>query len=99
MAEFEIDIVTENGIFTGNVSRVVSNTFDIKPVKFDAADVGGFISTYIQRIFDTSLNQYVQYSTVNTFDKAPAAADTTPNHTGNIDEDTHEILKVFITLS
>lgn len=48
---------------------------------------------YYQRIYDTSLGQYVVY-TSGTITTTPAPAETVPNHTGtgNLDAATHEIL-------
>jgi hypothetical protein len=45
----------------------------------------------LQRIFDTSLSQYVYY-TEATENDAPDQAATAPNHTGNLDAATHEVL-------
>lgn len=50
------------------------------------------VPTFFQRIFDSSLAQYVYY-TLETVTDAPAVGDTTPNHTNNLVVATHEVIK------
>lgn len=52
------------------------------------------ISTYIQRIYDTSLNQYCYYK-LSFKTATPQSTQTTPNHTGNLDDSTHEIIALL----
>lgn len=59
------------------------------------ASVSGLIGTFYQRIFDNTLGVYVYYNLAQVTD-SPAAAVTTPNHTGNLAPNTHSVLgRVF----
>jgi hypothetical protein len=69
---------------TGTVSGVA--VVALAPVSVTV----GVLSEFAQRIYDTGLMQYVTYTSV--IDTAPDPLTTTPNHTGNLDVSTHEIL-------
>jgi hypothetical protein len=79
----------QTAIGPGGVNRSLRSAF----VATATLSGGGTPPIYYQRIYDTSLGQYVTY-TSGTITTTPAPAETVPNHTGtgNLDAATHEIL-------
>lgn len=85
---------------TQNIIRITvdqsSEAFQLGPgphLELEGRQSGGSSTPSVvrQRIYDSSLAQYVYYtdSAVNT---SPTSGDTIPNHTNNLVADTHEIL-------